>query len=32
MTKRNIRIYKSGDVRGRELTGKEECTEKSQDA
>jgi hypothetical protein len=26
MPKRNTRIYKSGGVRGRELTGKEEYT------
>jgi hypothetical protein len=32
MAKRNIRIYKSGDVGGRELTGKEECVEISQEA
>jgi hypothetical protein len=32
MPKRNIRIYHSGDVGGRELTGKEECEEISQEA
>ncbi len=31
MAKRNIGIYKSGDVGGRELRGKEECTEISQE-